>query len=564
MLIQDLGHMFSVLMLNFKITAMIKYFKQIIPLTIMLVVLWSCEDDLNVLPEDDRLTQDAALISINDFESFLAKAYGGLSLTGQDGPEGDGDIQGIGEDFSSYMRLYYQLQELPTDEAVIAWNDQTIQDLNTQLWTSSDPFSSAFYSRIFFQVAVINEFLRQTDSGNIEGRGFDLDVIRGFRAEARFLRALSYWHALDLYGSPTFVTEDRVGLFSPEQISRADLFEYIESELLAIENEIAGPRENQYGRADRGAVWALLSKLYLNSEVYLGEGNGRFNDCIDVCNRLINAGYSIDVNIPYSYLFLADNDLNGAQSEAIFTIPYDGVNTQSFGGSTFLVHAAVGGSMVPADFGINGGWAGIRSTEVLIDLFGEPTNNDEADDVQREWEDKRLISHTPGQTLEIESLTVFEQGYGITKFKNIKSDGTPGSDPNVHPDTDFHMFRLSDIYLTYAEATLRGATNGDLNTALNLINTLRVRAHEGSADFNVSADDLTLDFIIDERSRELYWENHRRTDLVRYNQFSENTTWPFKGGVPNGQTTPAFRDLYPIPQNEIDVNANPLQQNPGY
>jgi len=534
-------------------------------------LVWSCDDDLDIRPEDSRQTEERALQSNANYRSFLAKIYAGVSVSGQQGPSGRPDLRGLDEGFSNYLRLYWKLQELTTDEALIAWNDGTIQSLHTQEWTSRNEFLRTMYDRLYFQIAICNEFLRQSSENIIASKGLDEDLIAGFRAEARFMRALAYWHAMDLYGNPTFVTEnDPVGLFSPPQIQRADLFAFIESELLAVENTIAPARSGEYGRADQGAVWALLAKLYLNAEVYLGQGNGRFDECIAFSNRIIGAGYSIDTSLPYSNLFLADNDSNGTQSESIFAIPFDGLNTQSFGGMTFLVHASVGGSMNPDDFGINDGWFGLRTTSALIDQFGPSSNEFEVFDAEGEslgtqliWNDSRLLAYTPGQTREIENVSVFTDGFAIQKYRNITSSGTVGSDPNNHPDTDFHMFRLADTYLTYAEATLEGGANGDIATAVGYINTLRERAF-GSSSFNITAADLTLDFVLDERARELYWEGHRRTDLIRHNQFSENGILPFKGGVAEGQTTPSFRDIMPLPEKELNINSNPLVQNTGY
>lgn len=534
-------------------------------------LVWSCDDDLDIRPEDSRQTEEKALVTDANYRSFLAKIYSGISVSGQQGPAGRPDLRGLDEGFSNYLRLYWKLQELTTDEALIAWNDGTIQNLHSQTWTSGNEFLRTMYDRLYFQIAICNEFLRQSNENVISSKGLNNDLITEYRAEARFMRALAYWHAMDLYGNPTFVTEnDPVGLFSPPQIQRADLFAFIESELLDIEDTIAEVRTGEYGRADQGAVWALLAKLYLNAEVYLGAGNGRFDETIEYSNRIINAGYSIDTALPYRNLFLADNDTNGTQSESIFVIPFDGLNTQSFGGMTFLVHAAVGGSMNPDDFGINDGWFGLRTTSALIDQFGPSSNEVEVFDDEGEslgtqlmWNDSRLLTYTPGQNREIENVSVFTDGFAIQKYRNITTTGDAGSDPNNHPDTDFHMFRLADTYLTYAEATIEGGVNGDLATAVGYINTLRERAF-GSSSFNITIADLTMDFILDERARELYWEGHRRTDLIRHNQFSENGVWPFKGGVQEGQTTASFRDLMPLPEKEININSNPLVQNPGY
>jgi hypothetical protein len=118
------------------------------------------------------------------------------------------------------------------------------------------------------------------------------------------------------------------------------------------------------------------------------------------------------------------------------------------------------------------------------------------------------------------------------------------------------------MYLIYAEAFKRGG-GGDEATALGYINALRTRAY-GNAFGNIDAGQMTLDFILDERARELYWEGFRRTDLIRFNKFVEGTyLWPWKGGVASGTGVSAIRKLYPIPSRDINSNTN-LVQNTGY
>jgi starch-binding outer membrane protein, SusD/RagB family len=403
-----------------------------------------------------------------------------------------------------------------------------------------------------YQVAQTNAFIRQTSDAELDAYGIDQatrEEIQVFRAEARFLRALSYYHALDLFGNPPFITEDDpVGAFLPEQISRADLFSYIEGELLAIENEMVPARQNEYARADRAAVWTLLAKLYLNAEEYTG--TARNAEVITYTENIIGAGYSLVED--YQKLFLADNNSNGAQNEIIFPIAFDGLNTRSFGGMTFLIRAAIGGDMVPADYGVNSGWGGLRTTPEFVNLF--PGGADS--------EDGREMFFTEGQRLEINDITRFKDGYAIEKFRNIDSKGNAGSDPTgEHPDTDFPMFRLADVYLMYAEAVLRGG-GGSQSQALSYINELRERAY-GDDSGDISSNELTLNFILAERGRELYWEAHRRTDLVRFGQFTTQGVWAWKGNVPQGTTTAGFRDIYPIPASDLGVNTK-LTQNPGY
>lgn len=141
-----------------------------------------------------------------------------------------------------------------------------------------------------------------------------------------------------------------------------ELMEQLESELLAIEAELAEPMTNDYGRADKAAAWMLLSKLYLNAEVYINQA--KYTESLTYLNKINGAGYSLENN--YSHLFLADNNTS---NEIIFPITQDGLSTRSWGGTTFLVHAPVGGSMVPAEFGIDGGWSGLRTTKEFVGKF---------------------------------------------------------------------------------------------------------------------------------------------------------------------------------------------------
>ncbi len=178
--------------------------------------------------------------------------------------------------------------------------------------------------------------------------------------------------------------------------------------------------------------------------------------------------------------------------------------------------------------------------------------------------DRRAMFYTDGQNLDISDISQFTEGYAITKWTNLRSDGTPGSDPQKNfVDTDFPMLRIEDVYLMYAEAVLRGGGGGDINTALGYVNLIRERAYQSPAG-NISVNDLTLDFILDERARELYWEGYRRTDLVRFGRFSETSyLWPWKGGVADGVSRPRFYDIYPIPSSDLGANPN-LDQNDGY
>lgn len=733
-----------------------KYIKLIFAFVAIGVVATSCMKDLDTVPIDpNEVTSAQVFEDPASYKQILGKLYAGLAVSGQQGPSGDPDISGIDEGFGQYLRGLWYHQELTTDEAVISWNDQTVKDFHWQSWGTGDVFIAAFYYRIFYQISAVNEFIRETTDDKLNDRGVTGDLrtdIEYYRAEARWLRALSYWHALDHFGNVPFVTEnDQVGAFFPPQINRADLFSYVESELLAIESLLMESGTNEYARADQAAVWMLLAKLYLNASVYIGQD--RNTECLTYAKKITSSGYSLEPT--FEYLFLADNQLT--TNEVIFPVAFDGAFTKTWGGTTFIIHAGVGGDMVPADYGIDGGWGGTRTTSALVrkfypDIVGsnlvspvpgrsvndypliyvpggyqgwDPTNtetvlasvnddgayegylyfsdantefkltpepnwdydwgDDDADGIldvrganivaadpgyykinvdtnsyeysvvktdwgiigdateggwdsdqnmefdpltglwtvrldlnagamkfraNDDWEinlgdsgndgileyggddipidvagtytitlklgtpdytytlvrssyDRRAMFFTDGQNLEIEDIGLFTDGYAVTKFKNVDRNGNSGSDL-THTDTDFPMFRLADVYLMYAEAVLRGGQGGDLGTALDYVNRVRERAFAGSTEGHITAGELTLGFIINERARELCWEGHRRTDLIRFGLFTGGDyVWPWKGNLKEGRATDPKYDLFPIPDSDRNANPN-LEQNPGY
>ncbi len=497
----------------------------------------SCVDDLRQEPITE-ITAASLYKDFGNYKNLLAKLYGGLAVAGQSGGDGNGDIADIDGGFSNYMRLMYYMQEVTTDEAVIGWNDGTLPEFHKMNWTASNEFNNAMYFRLYTEVAFCNEFIRNTSDEVLSSNGItgaDLDEAKVMRAEARFLRAQSYYHLLDLYGNVPFVDETTLGTV-PKQIMRSELFTYVENELKAAAENLKAPRANEYGRVDKAAAWTLLARLYLNAKVYTG--TERNADVIGMTEKVIGAGYTL--NPVYANLFLADNNINNPEN--IFSIVYDGQKTQTNGGTTFMVHAAVGGTMDPAEFGINGGWGGIRTTKAFVQKF--------------EQNDVRGRFYKTGHTLEIEDLGNFTDGYAFIKYKNIKSDGTDGAHDNW-VEADLSMYRLADVYLMYAEAVVRGG-GGSMATALSYVNQLRTRANASTVSV------LDLNFILDERSRELSWENTRRTDLIRFGKFTSSAyLWPWKGNVKEGTAVPEYRNLFPIPNNDLVVNPN-LVQNPGY
>lgn len=511
--------------------------------------LLSCTKKLDILPTND-ITSENVYSTAAGYKQAFAKIYGAFALTGNQGPAGNGDVQGIDEGTSDFLRLFWKAQELSTDEAVVSWGDPGIQDFHNMNWSASNPMLTGLYYRAYYQITLCNDFIRQSADDKLASRGITgaaADEIKMFREEARFLRAYQYWVVMDLFGNVPFVTEnDALGSFLPPQKPRAQVYDYIVSELLDLENTLMAARTNEYGRADQAAAWALLARVYLNAEVY--SGTARWNEAITYAAKVIGAGYTLHTN--YQQLMLADNHLNA--NEFILTINYDGLKTQNWGGTTFLAHASVGGSMTASIFGLDGGWAGIRTTKNIPALFPDPNGTT----------DKRAQFFTAGQNVEINDLTQFTDGYAVTKYRNVSRTNVAGSSL-TWVDIDFPIFRLAEMYLIYAEAVARGGSGGSTANAVSYINLLRARAY-GNTSGNINTTDLTTNFVLDERARELYWEGFRRTDLVRYNRFTEDTyLWPWKGGAKSGTGVDSYRKLYPIPSADISSNTN-LVQNPGY
>ena len=520
-----------------------------IALLFFVMLFSSCVNDLDQSSADKGGSVDAEEFfkDPSSYKQYLAKLYAGYATTGQNGPAGAPDIAGIDEGASQYIRGFWLMQELTTDEAIIGWGDQTIKDFHYQSWTSLDTFIAATFARFSFQIVNCNEFLRQTTDAKLAARGIDATTvaeIKFMRAEARFLRALTYWHLMDTFGGGSLVNEDSpTTIFYPEYATRAEIFKFIDDELTALTPELKDAKTNE-NRVDKAAAWMLQAKLYMNANVYIG--TDKYAQAMPLIEKVIASPYTIHSS--YKELFLADNDKNGAQNEFIFAIAFDGLNTKTYGGTTFLTHAAVGGNMDPKNFGINGGWAGIRTTSAFVDKF-----NGISGDVRGNF-------YTNGQTKEIKDVSNFQDGYAVQKFSNLTKDGVQGSDKSGDfVDTDFPIFRLADAYLMYAECNLRGA-GGTNTTALQYVNALRIRANAPT----IGLGELNLDFILDERARELHWECHRRTDLIRFGKFSGGSyVWPWKGAIAGGTATPSFRNLFPIPANSIAANPK-LKQNPGY
>ncbi|MDD3201563.1 MAG: RagB/SusD family nutrient uptake outer membrane protein [Bacteroidales bacterium] len=505
--------------------------------------LSSCVGDLNVTPIDPNITLPEDVLSSEDaYAQVLAKCYAALATSSSEGPDADPDIDGVDGGFGQYMRALFYMNELPTDEAVICWNDKTVANMHNMCWTSSDVFVTAMFSRIYYQIGLCNEFIRRANAS-----GFQSANMTQMIAEARALRALSYYHAIDMYGNVPFALDtDPVGSTGPDQISRADLFTWMVSEINDFMGDLKPIGQNVYGRVDQGFAKMILAKLYLNAEVYTG--TAKWNELATVCKEIINAYPSLESN--YTWLFLADNY---RCSEIIYAVQSDATNTRSYGTTTFIIKCSiVSGNADWQDFmGVDDGWGGLMITPEFINKF------DDGDARKLFFDGGDFVNDDTRHTFEIADYKSFTNGYTTYKFKNRTRDGGYGAAKNF-PDTDLPVFRTADAYLMLAEAVLRGATTASSAEALTAYNAVHTRAGLSAVA------SIDLNDIIDERGRELYWECFRRSDLIRFNMLTTDTyIWSWKGGQQEGRSVDSHFNLLPIPASETNANSK-LVQNAGY
>lgn len=522
--------------------------KSFIPAAIAMLLLGgmttSCTGDLDV--ENINPKQTSTL----DADALLNKIYSSFVLTGQLGPDGNKDIADLDEGRSDLYRKSWELNEFPSGEASWQWDDTGLPELLSKTWGADNASSIGLYYRLFFSITLCNYYLDEVpDDGTTE--------IQQKRAEVRFIRSLLYYYVMDTYANAAFI--EHVSTEPGVRYTRAEYFKYIEDELLAIEGDLAAAGTNDYGRVDKVAAWLLLSRLYLNAEVYTG--TARWQDAKTYADKVINNGYyklnkatATNPNTgekysAYQMLFLADNDTNGAQYEAIFPILNDGILTQSHGSMHFLVLASYAkrsdGDMdvvVPSGTDVSWGKCMAVTGQVVDVFFGAgvdaPATTTAVSDVTDAAGDDRALFYTTGYTRNIEDRTDESNGYGCVKFRNVRSDGKATS-AIAKVDTDLPLMRIAEAYLTYAEAETR--LNGNTTAAADKINELHKRANAAT---RVS---YTLDDIQKEWVKEFWFEGRNRIDQIRFGTYN----------------LPSFRYIYPLPVNDLLNNPN-LTQNTGY
>ena len=521
--------------------------KKLIYITITAtLVLSSCTKDLDQYPS----TKETSITVYSKPENYikvLAKCYASFVTAGQEKGGADPDLSS--NNGYDYMRCYFNMQEAGTEEIGSTWIEgDNIANLTYLKWDANDPWVADMYYRCYYSISLCNEFLKHCSDNAISGfPEADQTSIKTYRAEARFLRALAYFHALDLFHDIPFADETTIGTTNlPKKWDAAKIYDYIESELKACSESMLDASTCTYGHAPRAAAWMLLARLYLNAETY--DAGAHYDACMTYSQKVIDEGYLLETE--YAKLFNADNDKRvGKGHEIIFPLVVSSTNVMSWGATTYLVCGEVDTDNGPkADsVGCASAWSMFRVRSELPALF----------DLAK---DDRAMFYTKGQTPKMDNgVTDRTGGYFVVKWSNKNDAGIAASNTTSDGvDTDFPMFRLADAYLMYAESAVRTKTN--LSIALGYVNDLRSHRNAASvteSDIKATTSNIDYKFFLDERGRELYWECVRRTDLIRFGCFTSGKyVWQWKGGVKDGAEVNIKYNVYPIPATEISANPN--------
>jgi len=555
--------------------------------------LGSCVNDLDQLPQDPNVYTGPTFAE-NPREylgGVLAKCYAGMAISGQDGA-GSSDMSGLDAGTSQYSRTLFMLNEFPTDEVMWLYQDAGVPELVQGTWSTGNVNIFGAYSRFYVHIAVCNDFIRLTRSlgdygvqvGGSGDKAISQAEIDQFVLEARALRAMSYYNVIDLFGNGVLAWDDMAYGDVPPQKTRTELYDKVVADLEDVLAHFSDATP-VYGRIGKDAVEALLARFYLNAEVFTG--TPAYDKCWNHCQNIMarhTGGYNgTGMAKDYLSIFCGNNDMfmpGGAladQNEILWGIPFKSVMTECYGATKFLISAALknmGDPTKPGEGFCNQGWYGINDTWSCMHARKEFSDKFNFDLDKRAY---LWLREDAGFVPENSVYDDFQHGYASIKFTNVlcNADGSmpmykdeetglnrcgiKDQLPSVtFPDTDMPVIRLADVYLMAAECALRGA--GNRAQGLAYVNQVRTRA--GLAAW--LNPEYTLDNLCDERARELYWENVRRTDLIRFGKFVSGYNWSWKGNIEGGTNIDSYRTLYPLPADVIATYGSSMKQNPGY
>lgn len=539
--------------------------KSFLLLGILALGLTACVHNLDVVPNDPNNIQ------YFDQNGVFTKIYATLATTGQSGPDGNGDVEGIDEGVSAFVRMIFELNEFPTDEGWWIWGgDAGLPDLRVISWTAVNPLISGIYYRLYFDISLCNHFLEHATTDGDGAAQIE---------EVRFIRALNYYYLLDMFGSVPFTLE--VSEAPKPQYTRVQLYEWLETELKDLETKLPAKRLNDY-RVDKVAAQMLLARMYLNAEVYTG--TAQWDKALQYADLVINSQYKLHMASTsgnysaYQELFMGDNHkFVGGDGEGILNIYQDGVMCQSWGGARFMCSAFRDAGY--NYFGISDTWSCFRTSpefvEKWVDLETAATIFKDEFEMPALLGDDRAImrSYNVGSSDTCKLLGSTKEGafyecWSVLKWTGRYSEQKLG-EANISghspdwPDTDIPFIRVAEAYMTKAEALFHQGKTAD---ALALINTtIRARANAKSLPA------LNERVLCDEWSREFYCEGRRRIDLIRLGFFAgpeadaNGYTWEGRGSSKSGEPFKSLDkkyNIFPLPNSDVVVQG--LTQAEGY
>ena len=539
--------------------------KSFLLLGILALGLTACVHNLDVVPNDPNNIQ------YFDQNGVFTKIYATLATTGQSGPDGNGDVEGIDEGVSAFVRMIFELNEFPTDEGWWIWGgDAGLPDLRVISWTAVNPLISGIYYRLYFDISLCNHFLEHATTDGDGAAQIE---------EVRFIRALNYYYLLDMFGSVPFTLE--VSEAPKPQYTRVQLYEWLETELKDLETKLPAKRLNDY-RVDKVAAQMLLARMYLNAEVYTG--TAQWDKALQYADLVINSQYKLHMASTsgnysaYQELFMGDNHkFVGGDGEGILNIYQDGVMCQSWGGARFMCSAFRDAGY--NYFGISDTWSCFRTSpefvEKWVDLETAATIFKDEFEMPALLGDDRAImrSYNVGSSDTCKLLGSTKEGafyecWSVLKWTGRYSEQKLG-EANISghspdwPDTDIPFIRVAEAYMTKAEALFHQGKTAD---ALTLINTT-IRARANAKPLPA----LDKRVLCDEWSREFYCEGRRRIDLIRLGFFAgpeadaNGYTWEGRGSSKSGEPFKSLDkkyNIFPLPNSDVVVQG--LTQAEGY
>lgn len=358
----------------------------LVGIAIFLLSFSSCTNDLNTEPKVEITLEQLLKKDPNAIKGLLSKIYGSFALSSGTGPN-DSDIKNDDAGESPFLRGMINLQDFTADDMKNKWGDNGLDQLTTSSnWDASNKFFRYLYNRIYYTIPQCNNLIAALKVVDVPNKD-------QYISELRFLRCLSYYYMIDCFGKGVLVTEDDLGNPIPKkESSRIEMFSFVESELLDIENKL--PSTNGYGQTNQSVARMLLAKLYLNASVYTGIS--RYNDALIYTKKVIDqGGYTLAPN--FVSLFSGDNNVTNAKNEIIFPLIADPIVSQSYGNTTYLVNGSLNTlTMTPANYGATQNWGGHRATKAWYGLFG--TN---AAALAASTDDRAHLFWTGGQTYEM-------------------------------------------------------------------------------------------------------------------------------------------------------------------